>query len=117
MSALPPKADIDRARRDVRFGSLADIGVGPRHVRFTPESGHRNSVVECPLCAKSRDMRCSLFDHLVGRGEQRRRNSHAKGLCTFEIKCEYKFSRLFDRKISRVRALQNSIDVIGGALT
>src|SRR5262249_41313868 len=25
---------------DVRFGSEADIGVGPRHVRFTPESGH-----------------------------------------------------------------------------
>jgi hypothetical protein len=24
-----------------------------RIVRFTPESGHRNSVVECPLCAKS----------------------------------------------------------------
>ena len=24
----------------VRFGSKADIGVGPRHVRFTPKSGH-----------------------------------------------------------------------------
>src|SRR6516165_6028926 len=23
-------------------------------VGFTPKSGHRNSVVECPLCAKSR---------------------------------------------------------------
>jgi len=39
---------------DVRFGSKADIGEGPTDVRFTPESGHRNSVVECPLCAKSR---------------------------------------------------------------
>ena len=27
---------------DVRFGSKADIGLGPRDVRFTPESGHRN---------------------------------------------------------------------------
>src|SRR5262249_24524969 len=26
-------------------------------VRFTPNSGHRNSVVECPLCAKSGHMR------------------------------------------------------------
>src|SRR5262249_33235937 len=26
----------------VRFGSKADISVCPRHVRFTPESGHRN---------------------------------------------------------------------------
>jgi hypothetical protein len=23
----------------------------PRHVRFTPESGHWNSAVKCPLCA------------------------------------------------------------------
>ena len=26
----------------------------PVNVRFTPKSGHRNSVVRCPLCAKSR---------------------------------------------------------------
>jgi hypothetical protein len=25
---------------DVRFGSKADIGARPRHVRFAPESGH-----------------------------------------------------------------------------
>jgi len=39
--------------RDFRFGSKADIGVRPRHVRSTPKSGHWNSVVECPLCANS----------------------------------------------------------------
>ena len=38
---------------NVRFGSKADISPCPRDVRFTPESRHRNSVVECPLCAKS----------------------------------------------------------------
>ena len=38
---------------DVRFGSIADIGRLPIDVRFTPKSGHWNSVVECPLCAKS----------------------------------------------------------------
>jgi hypothetical protein len=37
----------------VRFGSKADIRVRPRHVRFTPNSGYWNSVVECPLRAKS----------------------------------------------------------------
>src|SRR5262249_36952771 len=90
MSALPPKADIGTQSANVRFVPKADI------------------------CGAAN---CSLFDHLVGRGEQRRRNSHAKGLCTFEIKCEHKFSRLLDRKISRFLALQNSIDIIGGALT
>src|SRR5215467_12793211 len=34
---------------NVRFGSKADIGAHPRHVCFTPESGHRNSAAECPL--------------------------------------------------------------------
>jgi hypothetical protein len=54
ISALPPlgvRAGIvargmgrsevaKRELRNVRFGSIADIGVGPRHVRFTPKSGH-----------------------------------------------------------------------------
>jgi hypothetical protein len=30
-----------------------------RHVRFTPKSGHSLSVLECPLCAKSRHMQCN----------------------------------------------------------
>src|SRR6516165_7430118 len=33
--------------------SKADVAVLSCDVRFTPNSGHRNSVVECPLCAKS----------------------------------------------------------------
>ena len=90
MSALPPKADMVQHDCDVRFVPKADI------------------------CGAAN---CNLFDHFVGRGEQRRRNSHAKGLCTFEIEREYKFSWLLDRKISRIRTLQNSINVIGGALT
>jgi hypothetical protein len=38
---------------DVRFGSKADIKACLRDVRFTPKSGHWNSVVACPLYAKS----------------------------------------------------------------
>src|SRR5262249_48641614 len=45
---------------NVRFGSKADIEACLRDVRFTPKSGHRNSVAECPLCAKSGH--CDLFD-------------------------------------------------------
>src|SRR3974390_2251822 len=39
---------------NVRFGSKADIGVGPRHVRFTPESGHQLAALGCLLSAKSK---------------------------------------------------------------
>ena len=37
----------DLTAANVRFGSKADIEVTSRDVRFTPKSGHRNSVVEC----------------------------------------------------------------------
>jgi hypothetical protein len=37
-----------------RFGSLADIVQRPRHVRFTPNSGHSSVQLECPKSAKSR---------------------------------------------------------------
>src|SRR6516165_8872517 len=52
------KEDTTTALNHVRFGSKADIAAPPTNVRFTPESGHRNSVVECPLCAKSRHLQC-----------------------------------------------------------
>jgi hypothetical protein len=45
-------------RRDVRFGSLADMTACSRHVRFTPDSGHSSVQVGCPLSANSRH---SLF--------------------------------------------------------
>ena len=39
--------------RECPLRSEADIDECLGHVRFTPESGHWNSVVECLLCAKS----------------------------------------------------------------
>ena len=44
-----------------------------RYVRFTLKSGHWNSVVECPLCAKSGLMHCSKSCH---RGRRRRTLIH-----------------------------------------
>src|SRR5262249_52129123 len=52
-SAPGPCRVADHRLTDVRFGSKADIREGATDVRFTPESGHWNSVVECPLCATS----------------------------------------------------------------
>jgi hypothetical protein len=65
----PPKVD----RFSVRHGSEADIALRPRHVRFTPQGGHSQVTVRCPLCAnKGREQaqQSALFDHLVGDGEQ-----------------------------------------------
>src|SRR6516164_8497808 len=38
---------------NVGDGSKVDVSECPADVRFTPKSGHRNSVMRCPLCAKS----------------------------------------------------------------
>src|SRR5262245_12860751 len=41
------------AARNVRYGSLADIGLPIRDVRFAAESGHVQRRNRCLLCAKS----------------------------------------------------------------
>jgi len=52
----------------VRFGSGTDVAASLINVRFTPKSGHRNSVAQCLLCAKSGLMHRSKwhrFDQLI----------------------------------------------------
>ena len=53
-----------------------------RYVRFTPESGHRAEMPACPLSATSgcehSQQTNSLFDHLVGEGDQLIRRMEAK---------------------------------------
>ena len=44
----------------VRFGSEADISACPRDVRFTPKSGHRNSVARLLL-----RQRCALYGAVI----------------------------------------------------
>ena len=57
----------------------------------TPEGGH------------------PLFDHLVGEGEQRRRNRQAERLGDLQIDDEIEFNRLLDRQIGRLRSAQNPV--------
>jgi hypothetical protein len=49
---------------NVRFGSKADMTPRNLDVRFTPKSGHRLSVLACPLCAK-RGHQDYSFDHFI----------------------------------------------------
>jgi len=49
-----------------RFGSKGDIAGGRRYVRYSPESRHRETLVECPLSAKKRTS-CRII-HFVGDG-------------------------------------------------
>src|SRR6516164_9712686 len=88
MSALPPKADIGTQSWNVRFVPKADI------------CGAANS---------------SLFDHLVGASTYRLRNGEAQ--CFGSLEIDYKLilcGRLYG-KIGWLRALENAIDIDGGA--
>jgi hypothetical protein len=62
---------------------------------------------ERPLCANRDLTRCSkeaLFDHLIGKREQRRRHGNAECLCGCEVNDEVKLRRLLDRDVGRLLA-------------
>src|SRR5262249_37513029 len=87
MSALPPKADMCGAPEHVRFGLIADS------------------------CTAAKG---SLFDHLVGTGEQRRRNCEAKRLGGLEIDYQLVLGRRLYRETGRLFTLKDTINIKSG---
>ena len=83
MSALPPKADMCGATRDVRFGPKAD---------------------SCTAAT------ASLFDHFVRCHKQRLRHFEAECLRGFEVDDQLKLSRLHDRQVRWLRTVENATD-------
>ena len=56
----------------------------------------------------------SLFDHLVGAAEQRKRESNAQRLGSIEVDDQLDFHRLLNRQVSRFGAVENPAGIDGG---
>src|SRR5262245_36898467 len=55
------------------------------------------------------------LDHLVGAGEQRRRNRQAQRRGGDQVDDEIELGRLLDRQAGRLRPAQNLVDEVAGA--
>ena len=79
------------------------------HVRFTPSSDQIADKGFRQLRAQNRTLapqqNRSLFDHLIGARQQRRRDDHAERLRGFEIDRQFEFGRLRNRQIGGLAAL------------
>src|SRR3974377_238154 len=98
-------------------GYGAHSGARPINVCFTPKSGHWLSVSACALCAKSRHEQLQqnggLLDHLIGGHLHDLWNCQAERLGGLEIDDEFDFRGLLHRKLGRLIALEDAIDIEG----
>src|SRR5262245_51555468 len=102
------------------------------HVRFTPNSDRESGLpakLMSALPPKSRHVQCTtlcplwangghwpvLFDHFVGEREYGRRNREAQRFRGLEINYQRVLGRRLHRKVGRLLAFEDAIDVAGGA--
>src|SRR6516165_6985653 len=88
--------------------------VSPLTLQYYPSMQTSRLVGVVPLAAVSRCSKiASLLDHLIGAGEERRRDRQSQRLGSPKIDDQLELSWLFDRKVAHLGASENSVNVVG----
>src|SRR5262245_43177476 len=98
------------------YSDRANVGTLSATSGDTREAGATTPILHL-FCSSKRPTcirRSSLFDHLVGAGEQRRRHSDRKGRGSNHVDGEVKLRRLLDWQVSGLGTAQDLVDIFGG---
>jgi hypothetical protein len=79
------------------------------------DSGHRLPTGVRLFATQTGYDRLGIFNYLVGRGEDQRRDSEAERPGGLEVDDEFECGRLLNRKISMLSSLQGAVDIASGA--
>src|SRR5262249_33049590 len=96
------------AQRNCDVVPTAEVGAGRAVGRRAEPAGMHCHAAACTGCT-------DLFNHLVGGREQPVGNLEAERLCGLEIDRQLVLDRVLHRKVGRLLALEDAIDVTGRA--
>ena len=102
--------EVLRCTLHFRVGSITSVERS-RHVGFTPDSGRMAATqlndASGHLLPHATQQTASLFDHLVGAHEKRLWDRPTESFGGRKIDNEFEFSRLLDRKVFRLGAVED----------
>jgi hypothetical protein len=75
---------------------------------------HTSGTAMCQQATYAAQQTAPLFDHLVGAGEQHRRNFEAQRLCGFQIDRYFEFGWQLYRKIGRFSTFEDLAGIDAG---